>query len=222
MKKDKRKLLLPLLLLLLLIGLGGTVAWLTSTDTLVNEFTVGDIKSPTTDPEDPTTPISVTGNLYEKKWDSTATHKLVPGVSFDKEPYVGIGVGSEKSVVYLYVENDFTNKVYFTINSGWVPVTGHVTAAVAGAPANSYTSGLFLYGTDASTPTILDATSADAWTTSLFDEVVVDSTANTADFTANATTNITVKSLVHQAYDATGTTQVPIATIQQAAIDTLE
>lgn len=214
MKKDNRKIIIPLLLLLLLLGLGGTVAWLTSTDELVNSFTVGEITSPTEDPTDPTQTISISGNLYEPSWDSSVNHKLMPGVTYAKDPYVGIGDGSEESVVYVYVKNDFSNKIYFTINSGWTAVTGHVTA---GSAASTYTSGLFKYNTN------LDASSGDAWTsTPLFSSIQVANDANTADFTpSGATYDITVKCLVHQAKDANNN-PISASDIEAAAIATLE
>ena len=211
--RNKKMYIILGLLLILLIGLGGTVAWLTSTSTLTNEFTVGEVTSPTTDPTDPTETISITGNLYEPSWDAAETHKLIPGVTFAKDPYVGIGRGSEESIVYLYIDNDFSNKVYFTINSGWSPVTGHVTE---GSESGTYTSGLFKYNST------LNASNGDAWTqTPLFSRVVVANNANTEDFTTISTTNITVKSLVHQAKDASGN-DIPAATIEAAAIDILE
>lgn len=215
MKKGKEKILFLVLLLLLLIGIRGTIAWLTSTDSIVNEFTVGEITSPTTDPEDSTKTIHINGNLYEKEWDESQAHKIVPGVSFTKKPYVGIGEGSEESVVYIYVENDFSasNKVYFTLNSGWQAVTGH---AVEGPSTGTYASGLFKY-----TET-LNASGGDAWTTAIFNSINVASNATTEELTpVGSTSNITVKSLVHQAKDASGTA-IPAATIETAAINTLE
>lgn len=213
MKTNKKKMLILVLLLALLIGVGSTVAWLTSVDTIVNEFTVGEFNSPTTDPENPSTTITIDGNLYEKGWNPNETHKLLPGVSFAKQPYVGVGEGSEEAVVYIYVDNDFSNKVYFTVNSGWTPVSGHTTA---GSLANSYTSGLFKYNSN------LDSSSADDWTTPLFDEVIVADDATTEDLTPSGSTyNITVKSFIHQAKDASGTA-ISSATIESAAIAALE
>ena len=115
--KNKKKILIPLLLLVLLVAVGGTVAWLTSTSELTNNFTVGSFTEPTTDPVNPQTTLAseiaqgmnnLDGNLFEKSWDARDEHKLLPGIEFDKDPYVGIGPGSEDGVVYVYVENNFT------------------------------------------------------------------------------------------------------------------
>ena len=206
--KNKKKLLIPLLLLVLLVAVGGTVAWLTSTSELTNNFTVGSFTEPTTDPVNPQTTLAseiapgmnnLDGNLFEKSWDARDEHKLLPGIEFDKDPYVGIGPGSEDAVVYLYVENNATNKVYFTINTGWEAVTGTFTKA--GSASGTYTSGLFKY-----TAGLTADDEDDVWTTTpLFSKVKVDSTAKDTDFPEGNNTKITVKSFLHQAEDAEGT-----------------
>lgn len=226
--KNKKKLLLPLLLLVLLVAVGGTVAWLTSTSELTNNFTVGSFTEPTTDPTDPTTlladeieagPGSLDGNLFEKSWDPEATHKLLPGVEFAKDPYVGIGPNSEDAVVYVYVDNNASNKVYFTINTGWEAVTGYTTPGYTpdGVQETRYTSGLFKY-----TAGLTASASADVWTTSpLFSKVTVDATAGAndggeTDFPQGNNTRIVVKSFLHQAKDSNGDS-IDATTILNAA-----
>lgn len=204
--KNKKKLLVPLLLLVLLVVVGGTVAWLTKTNTLTNSFSVGSFTEPTTDPEDSSVLLanetgSLDGNLFEKSWVSSAEHKLLPGETFAKDPYVGIGPNSEDAVVYVYVENTLSNKVYFTINNGWEAVTNETTA---GSASGTYTSGLFKY-----TNGLTASTSADVWTsTPLFSQVVVDQSATATDFTPSSGNDraITVKSFLHQAKDASDNT----------------
>lgn len=197
-KNNKKRIALIVLVVLLIITIvGGTVAWLTRTDRLNNKFTVGSFEKPTTDPTDPTKTISIDGNLYEPSWDSEAEHKLLPGISFDKDPYVGIGKGSEDAAVYVYVENNFSNKVYFTMNTGWEAVE-----ATAGAKADTYTSGLFKY-----TAGLSNAADADVWTSApLFSKVVVADDANISDFTvaAGKDKEIIVSSFLHQAKDDEG------------------
>ena len=117
MKKNKKRLLLIVLLgVISLTFIGGTVAWLTQTNTLTNSFTIGTFEIPTTDPTDGSQ-VSLDGHLYEPSWDESETHKLLPGVTFAKDPYVGIGQGSEDAEVYVYVKNNFSNKVYFNLNT---------------------------------------------------------------------------------------------------------
>lgn len=217
-KKNKKKLLIALLVALLLVGVGGTVAWLTSSNSLINEFTVGTFSEPTTDPEDSSQPLdkvngNFNGNLYEKNWNPNEDHKLMPGTTYSKDPYVGIGPGSEDGVVYVYVENNFTNtnKIYFTINSGWEAVAGKTAA---GAASGTYKSGLFKY-----TAVLEGQDDADSWTsTPLFTNVVVADGATSDDFEVaqGQDTAITVKSFIHQAKDSTGS-DISATEIQSAA-----
>lgn len=231
--KNKKKLLIPLLLLVLLVAVGGTVAWLTSTSELTNNFTVGSFTEPKTDPTDPTTLLadeiatgtgSLDGNLFEKSWNPDAEHKLLPGVEFTKDPYVGIGPNSEDAVVYVYVENNASNKVYFTINTGWEAVANETEAGYtpAGVQEVRYTSGLFKY-----TAGLTASTSADVWTTEpLFSKVTVDATAGTTDggktdFPEGNNTKIVVKSFLHQAKDSNGNT-IDATTILNAVKEAFE
>ena len=217
-KKSRKKLLIALLAALLLVGVGGTVAWLTSSNTLVNEFTVGTFSEPTTDPEDSSQPLdkvngNFDGNLYEKNWNPNEEHKLMPGTTYQKDPYVGIGPGSEDGVVYVYVENNFTNtdKIYFTINNGWEAVAGKTTA---GAVSGSYKSGLFKY-----TAGLVGKADEDSWTTTpLFTNIVVADDATSDDFEVaqGQDTAVTVKSFIHQAKDSSGA-DISASEIQSAA-----
>ena len=197
--EKKRNALIVVLGVILAVGIiGGTVAWLTRTSSLTNTFTVGSFETPVTDPTDSSKSIDIEGNLYEPSWDEDAEHKLLPGNEYAKDPYVGIGAGSEDGVVYVYVKNNFSDKIYFEINNGWSAVSGYATA---GSKSGTYTSGLFKYDT------VLTAKSnGDTWTTTpLFSKVEVADTANSADFNteSNAKT-ITVSSFLHQAKDDEG------------------
>jgi len=225
MRKTKRNhknivAIIAMVVLLAFLVAGGTIAWLTRTSSLTNTFTVGSFTTPTTFPNDPTdqtdpedvTAISIDGNLYEPSWDATEEHKLIPSASFAKDPYVGIGAGSEDGVVYVNVVNNFSEKVYFSLNQGWEPVLGHV---VQGSLSGTYTSGLFKYVAGLTA----DA-DKDVWTTTpLFSSVVTDEAANTSDFTPAQGNNheIVVSSFLHQAKDDQGNA-IDSATIQAAAI----
>ncbi|MBQ6323621.1 MAG: hypothetical protein IJI22_02180 [Bacilli bacterium] len=227
MKNKKKVIALVLAVALVVAAVGTTLAWLTAKNEIKNTFTVGTFTEPTTDPEDATESLfnendelksgTLDGNLYEKSWDSSADHQLIPGVEFVKDPYIGIGPGSEDGVVYLYVENNLSNKVYFTINTGWEAVANETTA---GSVAGTYTSGLFKY-----TAGLTGSASADSWTSDpLFSKVVVSADANTADFTPatpGEDPTITVKSFIHQAKDAGGN-PIDSATILTAAKEAFE
>ena len=137
----------------------------------------------------------------------------MPGTTYQKDPYVGIGPGSEDGVVYVYVENNFTNtdKIYFTINNGWEAVAGKTTA---GAVSGSYKSGLFKYSAG-----LVGKTNEDSWTTTpLFTNIVVADDATSDDFEVaqGQDTAVTVKSFIHQAKDSSGA-DISASEIQSAA-----
>ncbi len=209
-RKNKKAFIILILTLLLVFSvLAGTIAWLTRTSSVSNTFTVGSFETPSTSPKDPSVTINIDGNIYEPSWDKNATHKLIPSVSFDKDPYVGIGTGSEDAVVYVYVENNFSNKVYFNINAGWEAVS-----ATEGFKDGTYTSGLFKY-----TAGLSGAESSDVWTEEpLFSKVFTDETSTKSDFTPEETKEsvIKVSSFLHQAKDSKGD-PIPTATIEAAA-----
>lgn len=94
--KTKSKALLLTLCAVLLVAASvlGTMAYLTSTDTVTNTFTVGkvEIKLDETDVTSPTGP-RVKANSY----------KLMPGTTYTKDPTVTVLKGSEDSYVRMKV-----------------------------------------------------------------------------------------------------------------------
>lgn len=94
--KTKSKALLLTLCAVLLVAASvlGTMAYLTSTDTVTNTFTVGkvEIKLDETDVTNPTGP-RVQANSY----------KLMPGTTYTKDPTVTVKAGSEESYVRMKV-----------------------------------------------------------------------------------------------------------------------
>ena len=94
--KTKSKALLLTLCAVLLIAASvlGTMAYLTSTDTVTNTFTVGkvEIKLDETDVTSPAGP-RVQANSY----------KLMPGTTYTKDPTVTVKAGSEESYVRMKV-----------------------------------------------------------------------------------------------------------------------
>lgn len=215
-KTAKRSLAVAAVFLVCIMAIGGTIAWLTSTSTLDNTFAVGminpvDPNQPGPSPDKPINPGDkdngkLDGNLFEPSWKQNS--KLMPGATIAKDPYVGVGPGSEKSYVYIYVSNSMKNNdhIYFTINDGWEAVAGNTTVvsgSTEGQPGAKYTGGLFKYtaGLDGSQQT------NNTWTAkALFDNVIVDQAANAEDFMSAPDTvgSITVKSFVHQMNNAEG------------------
>lgn len=236
-KNGKVAALVTVVLLLIAFAVMGTIAWLTATDEVTNTFTVGTFNKPeiptdptNPDPEDPDVPdpvdpddpdnpdsaddMDLDGYIIEPSWNKNIEHKLIPGASFYKDPYVGIGDESESAVIYVYIDNPYSNRVYFTLNDGWSAVEGQ--AEVGSAP-DTYTGGLFKYDS------ILNSVAGNnAWTAApVFNAITVDDSADVNDLTAaNGENEINVSCFIHQAYDENGS-EIDAATIQNAAIDEL-
>lgn len=214
----KKRNALIALLIVVAVAIGGTMAWLTRTSTLTNTFTVGDINPVDPDKpgpgggdipgEDKKNEKKLKDNLYEPGW--VPDSKLVPSGNVTKDPYVGVGKGSEAAYVYVYVTSTFSNpsKVTFTLNDGWEPVT----AVTAKNNNKTYSSGLFKYTAG------LDGSKAEAnvWTTApVFNKVTVSADATKADLMTTPSSSgsesttvgsIKVQSFLHQEKDAEGKT----------------
>ena len=102
--KTKSKALLLTLCAVLLVAASvlGTMAYLTSSDTVTNTFTVGkvEIKLDETDVTNPTGP-RVKANSY----------KLMPGTTYTKDPTVTVKAGSEESYVRMKVTFNNATKI---------------------------------------------------------------------------------------------------------------
>lgn len=117
----KNKLLIPIMVLILVIGVvGGTLAWLTDkTDPVTNTFTVGDINI--TLDESPNLDL-----------------KMVPGYSIDKDPVITVDSDSEKCYVFVKVEEKgvtymneneevtipFSNYISYKVSDDWTKLEG--------------------------------------------------------------------------------------------------
>lgn len=107
MKKRTMTLVISLLLVAL-VAVGGTLAWLMdSTDTVTNTFTAGNVNI----------------ELDETTGD---TYKMVPGNDIDKDPFVTVKANSEASYVYVKIDrlNNFDNFMTFEIADGWTALEG--------------------------------------------------------------------------------------------------
>lgn len=195
-KKKKRYGIIAALLLLVLAAGVGTYAWLSATQTKVNEFTVGSIDKPEVKPDpdqpnkpgtDPTNP-SVDSYLFETKWIDNS--KMIPDTDVNKNPNVGIGKDSDSSYVFIYVknaivktdaENALAKTPYFALKNGWKPVADD--QVTTNGTNGQYVSGLFMYTADGtSTPAKL--TPADgkaAYTGELFGTVHIPAAMNNTD-----------------------------------------
>lgn len=232
-KTTKRSIMLMLVAMLLVISLiGGTMAWLTISDSLTNNFTVkvGEVKEPGTpgtdddnndgevDPpynqdEDSSNPLD--GNIYEPNYVDGL--ELALGKTITKDPYIGIGAGSEASYIFAWWDD---NTQYYTDaetkvalegafvvtantsveNDGkWVQVTG------TEADTDSGKSALYVWCDASGKPMQVTATDTSAWTGVLFanGEIQVRTDAQgLIDNTGNNT--LEVHCFIHQALDGNG------------------
>ena len=198
-KKKKRYGIIAALLLLVLAAGVGTYAWLTATQSLKNEFTVGSIGKPEVkpDPDHPDKPgtvptdPSVDGYLFETKW--TNKSKMIPGTAINKNPNVGIGKDSDSSYVFVYVKNvivkdgegALAKTPYFNLNNGWKLVA--TDQVKTNGNEGRYVSGLFMYTADGTgTPAKLTpANGKAAYTGELFGTVHIPAAMNSTDVVEN-------------------------------------
>ena len=121
--------------LVVVVAIGGTLAWLTDkTDPVTNTFTVGDIDIDLSE----TWNTDNNGDNINDSW----TAQLVPGMNLTKDPVVTVKEGSEKC--YLFVKVDESNwpqfkeddeetlKVKYEIGNGWAQLNDDSGNAITG------------------------------------------------------------------------------------------
>lgn len=98
--KRTKKILAMLLCAVLLIGVsvGGTLAYLTSQDEVVNNFTVGKVKISLDE-----APVNDAGKKLPGDRVQTNAYHLLPGHEYSKDPQVHITKGSEDCYVRMFV-----------------------------------------------------------------------------------------------------------------------
>lgn len=126
MKKTSKALLLMLCAVLLVAAsVLGTMAYLTSTDTVTNTFTVGKVKITLDEAKVGDDGKAITPEERVKEND----YHLLPGGTYDKDPTVHIQPKSEESYVRLLVTiTNYTNaaKVLETTDSGVILLENYV------------------------------------------------------------------------------------------------
>lgn len=125
MKKTKKALLLSLCAVMLVTAsVLGTMAYLTSTDEVVNTFTVGNVAITLDETDvDNSTP-------GENDRDKANEYKLMPGKEYVKDPIVHVDADSEDCYLFVKVANEIadiedTKTVLEQMGEhGWVAVDG--------------------------------------------------------------------------------------------------
>ena len=148
MKKTRKILLMAACAVLLVcISVGATVAYLTSTDSVTNTFTVGNIQikldeAATNTAGEPlklikdeqgnVTESEVVENVADATRVKANVYKLMPGHEYTKDPTIRVAEGSENCYLFVKVDNQITaiEKAGTTTiakqmeNNGWVALTG--------------------------------------------------------------------------------------------------
>ena len=103
MIKSKKKALLMVLcaVMLVLVSVMGTMAYLTSHDTVTNTFTVGNVKITLDEAKVDANGTAITGDAAERV--KANSYKLLPGHTYNKDPMVTVLKGSESSYIKMTV-----------------------------------------------------------------------------------------------------------------------
>lgn len=101
MKKFKALLVVACALLLVVASVFGTMAYLTSKDTVTNTFTIGKVEITLDEAKVDLNGTAVTPDERVKN----NSYKLMPGHSYTKDPTVHVDAASEDSWIFVKVEN---------------------------------------------------------------------------------------------------------------------
>lgn len=115
MKKRTLTLVISLLLVAL-VAVGGTLAWLMDKEgPVVNTFTAGDVDITLTE-----------DNVNNDNTPNTNSYKMIPGNTITKNPTITVASDSEPCYVFVKLEkaNNFDDYMTYTMNSSWTQLPG--------------------------------------------------------------------------------------------------
>lgn len=149
MKKTSKALLLALCAVLLVAAsVMGTMAYLTSSDTVTNTFTVGKVAITLDEAkvdEMGTAVVDKDGNPVGRVTQNS--YKLLPGHEYKKDPTVHVSADSEDCYLFVKVTNPLTG-----IEDSTATIASQMTAE--GWAVVDATNGIYVYGT-ATAPTVV-------------------------------------------------------------------
>ena len=198
MKKFKALLVVACALLLVAASVFGTMAYLTSTDTVTNTFTVGkvNIKLDEAKVDADGKPVA---NAERVKKNS---YKLLPGHTYTKDPTVTVEAGSESSYVKMTVTFSKANE----LDAIFAPDGANLTSIFNGYDAASWTAKGNTKDVTANTRTYefwykeaVGAPTADVTLDALFDSITVPDTITGEQLATIADMTITVNAYAIQA-----------------------
>ena len=124
----KKRTLALILALVLVFGaaVGGTIAYLTSNDSVTNTFTVGKVEITLDEAK-----VDAYGVAYTTADRVKAnSYKLIPGHTYTKDPTIHVATGSEDCWLFVKIENGLGTAATLTMGTGWTEIdsTNHVWA----------------------------------------------------------------------------------------------
>lgn len=150
------------LVLVAAISVGATLAYLTSTDTVTNTFTVGNVAI-TMDEQD------VDNSTKDAERDQANSYKLMPGHTYTKDPIVHVSSTSEDCYLFVKVTNEIAEIEGDTKVAAQMAAKGWVAVDVDNVP------GVYVY-TQNSAPAVVKGGS----NVTVFDNFTVSGTVNNA------------------------------------------
>lgn len=182
MKKTKKALLLSLCAVLLVTAsVLGTVAYLTSTDEVVNTFTVGNVAITLDELDvDNSTP-------GDNDRDKANAYKLMPGHTYTKDPIIHVDANSEDCYLFVKIVNGIsaieadTKVADQMAANGWVAVDEN--------------NGIYVYTTDKMNPAVVSKRAE----VPVFDTFTIAGTVDNSTLATYADKTITVTAYAIQA-----------------------
>lgn len=195
MKKSKAILMALCAVLLVAASVMGTLAYLTSTDSVTNTFTVGNVKitldEKDTD-EDTNTDDNVTVNGVIR--DKANVYHLLPGHTYTKDPIVRVDANSENCYLFVKVVNEIAAIEEKGTNEAPATTTVAAQMAAKGWAAVDPDNGIYVYGT-ADAPTAVEG----GENVTVFEKFVIDDTVNNTTLAGYNNKTITVTAYAVQA-----------------------
>lgn len=161
-KKTKALMLVLCAVLLVTASVLGTMAYLTSTDKVVNTFTVGKVAITLDEAQvkEDGTPVAGAARVKEN------AYHLLPGHTYTKDPTVHVQANSENSFIFVKVENGIARYEAGTTiaaqiaANGWTPLEGVANVYYKAYTKRAESTDLPVFGNF----TIADnANAADSW-----------------------------------------------------------
>ena len=130
MKTAKKAMLMTLCAIILVVAtVFGTMAYLTASDKVVNTFTVGNVAIKLDE-----APVDANGKATDDDRVKANSYKLLPGLTYDKDPMVTVLANSEESYVKMTVTFNKANE----LDEIFAPTGAELTSIFGGYDASNW------------------------------------------------------------------------------------